>query len=37
MSNFFGFVTVYSPCDSAKQGASLVGLSPSTHICANTQ
>jgi len=37
MSNFFVFVRVDSPPDSAKQCASFVELSPSTHICANMQ
>jgi len=37
MSNFFVFVRVYSPWDSAKQRAIFVELSPSTHICTSTK
>jgi len=37
MSNFFGFERVYSPCDSAKRGATFVELSPGTHICSSMQ
>jgi len=37
VSNFFVLVRAYSPYDSAKQCASFVDLSPSTHICANSQ
>jgi len=37
MCDFFVFTRVYSPCNSAKWDASFVELSPSTHICANTQ
>jgi len=31
MSNFFGFVRVCSPCDTAQRCASFVEFSPSTH------
>jgi len=37
MSNFFAYARVYGACESAKGCASLVELSPSTHICTNIQ
>jgi len=38
MRSSFGFVRVYSPCDSAEQrDDGFVELSPSTHLCANMQ
>ena len=37
MGNFFVFVSVYSPCDSAKKDTGFVELSLSTRICTDMQ